>query len=304
MATREKKPQLSATSAQRPRPRAGRRAPRAKGAGGNWNAWRPYLPTLLISVLCVVTLVVLVVMYYVITSSAFFQAHDVIVSGNKRTTIDEIRGVVQKQTAASGVWHADLESVRTEVKRLPWVQEATVARVLPDGVRVQVTEREKAGVFLAGNNKLMWVDAEGVQLGPYTAADKVAHLVVIKGLDEGNTPAARTNNAQRLRMYQEIVTQWNAKGLTKYVSDVDLAHLSDVRAELRSLPGVPIMLGDRNWSQRLTDVLQALRGETAVESVDAKLDGNVIVAASDKTAKPTSKPEKTPDAGNRARPAR
>lgn len=295
MATKGKKAPLTALRSQSPRPRAGRNAPR-RAANGSWHAWRPYLPTLLLGLLAVVTLGVAVIMYYIATGSAFFQAREIVITGNKRAGAEEIRAAVQRQTAA-GVWHADLEAVRAEVKKLAWVQEATVARVLPDGLRIQITEREKVAIVLAANNKLMWVDKDGVRLGPYSNTDKVANLLIIRGLDESETPAAQAANAQRLRIYQEIVAQWNTKGLTKYVSDVDLSRLSDVRVTLKSQPQATTMLGDRNWGERLEAAINAAAQERQpVESLDAKLDGgNVIVAA-------PMTPGKTPTSGNRTQP--
>ena len=302
MPAKGRKTNSVAGRAQKPASRARVGRGPVRSGSKSWQNWRAYLPTILMGGLCLTVLVVLGVLYYAATSSAFFQLRDVSISGNTRTTTDEIRAVVQRQTAGTGVWRVNLVNLSAEINRLPWVQQAVVARILPDGVRVQIKERSKSAVILSGNGKLLWVDDEGVRLGPYTAADKVPNLLVLKGWNEADNAAAQAENAQRMKVYKEVLAQWEVIGVTKYVSDMDLSSVRDVRASLRSRPEVPILLGDRNWGSRLADAMQALKNRNDVESLDTKMDnGDVIVAERNNG---TAKPGTTPvTAGNRTRPA-
>ncbi len=49
--------------------------------------------------------------------------------------------MVRKEVEKTGVWKADLKGLNARLERLPWVRTAVVSRVLPDGIRVRITER-------------------------------------------------------------------------------------------------------------------------------------------------------------------
>ena len=277
--------------------RRGKSAPRNTTANKRWQS---YLPRVIAASLVVLALVVLGVSYYAATSSAFFQVREVAVVGAVRTSADDIRAIVQRHAAETGVWRAQLEAISAEINRLPWVHKAIVSRVLPDGLRVTVKERAKTAVIIAANNKAIWVDGEGVKLGPLAPTDKTGTLILLKGWDERETEEALAGNRQRMETYMAMLADWDSLGLSKRISDINLADTSEVRLYLRSHPDVPISLGDRNWGTRLKDSLQILDNEkrSDVIALNAKLDDHVIVSYRENIASPA-----VATSGDRTHPA-
>jgi cell division septal protein FtsQ len=281
------------------------------GRGGEKGRWRSYLPALLTLFLGVLALAAVGVLYHAATSSSFFRARDIMVSGTVRTSADEVRAIAQRQLAVSGVWHADLEALSAEINRLPWVHQAVVSRVLPDGLRVAVKERTKTAVILAANGKPAWVDEEGVKLGPVGPSDKFSLL--LKGWNEQGAPEADAENKQRMAAFKQMLSEWDAAGLTKNLSEVALNDVRDVRVALRSRPEVEILLGDRNFGTRLHDAMQTLDSEkrTDVVTLNAKMDDHVIITYRDPVATPAATGERTrpaasptPNASPKPKPAR
>src|SRR6185369_5133829 len=84
--------------------------------------------------------------YRAAASASFFQVRTIETRGASRASVDEIKSVVRRDVSDTGVWQADLQQLSTHLERLPWVRTAVVTRVLPDGIRIRVTEREPKAV--------------------------------------------------------------------------------------------------------------------------------------------------------------
>ena len=67
---------------------------------------------------------------------------------------------MRAESEKSGVWNADLQKIRKS-RKTDFVKTAMVSRILPDGIRVNVTERiPKAVVRIEGGD--FWADDDGV----------------------------------------------------------------------------------------------------------------------------------------------
>ncbi|HEX8179912.1 MAG TPA: FtsQ-type POTRA domain-containing protein [Pyrinomonadaceae bacterium] len=196
--------------------------------------------------------------YTVASASAFFALRTVDVSGASRASTEQIEAVVRRAAAPVGVWRADLEAIRTELERQPWVRGAMVARVLPSGLRVRIVERMPRAVVRTANGRLTWVDDDGVIVGPAAATDQMPAFF-LRGWDEGESGAVRAENRQRVAKLLELQNEWTAAGLAERVSEVNLDDLRDVRAQLAGADSqVEVRLGKDDLTKRLRQALQAL----------------------------------------------
>jgi cell division septal protein FtsQ len=154
------------------------------------------------------------------------------------------------------VWQADLEVIAKELRGLPWVRDAVVTRVLPDGLRVRVTEREPRVISRTGGGRLVWVDDEGVVLGAASPGDED---FFIRGIEEGRTPEAARHNRERVNVARELAREWAQAGLTKRVSELNLEDLGDVRVQLAGQDAaVEVRLGREEFGKRLRQALEVL----------------------------------------------
>lgn len=264
-------------SVQRP---TGRRAKPAQASGSRqksfeWKSALPYVP-LALKVLLAVSLGVLAFIgYRNAVAASFFKVRSVDVYGARRASREEIRTAVVRLSQA-GVWKADLDAISGELKSLPWVRDAVVTRVLPAGLRVRVTEREPKVIMRNRDGRLVWADDEGVSLGAAVPGDEDFFF---RGLDEATTETARRENRDRMAVGLELKADWERAGLSKRVSEVDLADLRDVRVHLAGADsGIQVSLitqsddskraattdearAPQDYSKRFRDALKALDQE-------------------------------------------
>ena len=220
-----------------------------------WKAALHYIPLLLKTVLAVALGLLAYLGYRTAVSASFFKVKSVDVAGASRASREEIREAVQRLSNA-GVWQADLEVIAKELREQPWVRDAVVTRVLPDGLRVRVTEREPRVISRTGGGRLVWVDDEGVVLGAASPGDED---FFIRGIEEGRTPEAAKHNRERVSVARELSREWAQAGLTKRVSELNLEDLDDVRVQLAGQDAaVEVRLGKEDFGKRFRQALEVL----------------------------------------------
>ena len=244
---------------QRPtrRERGGAGAPgtasRAKAKG--WRKGLAYFPLAVKIALAVVIGVLLFTGYRAAASASFFQARNVDISGTSRVSGDEVASIVRHHVAPTGVWRADLDAISRELKKITWVKEVVVSRVLPDGLRVRITERVPRAVVRTALGKLIWVDEDAVNLGQASPADQI----FIRGWDEEQSESARAQNRERVEKFLALARDLEAKGISRRVSEVNFNDLRDVRAQLTGDDAqVEIQLGREDFGNRLAFALSEL----------------------------------------------
>lgn len=231
----------------------GSSATRARGSG--LSGVLAYLP-LFGKIALAVTIGLLVFAgYRAAASASFFQARNVDVSGTTRSSSDEIKAIVRRGVAQTGVWRADLDAISRELKTVAWVKEAVVSRVLPDGLRVRVTEREPRAIVRTTSGKFLWVDEEAINLGAASPTDQIS----MRGWDENGNEAARAENRERIQKFLEMTRDWETKGLSRRVSEVNLNDLHDVRVQLTGDDSqIEVQLGKEDFGNRLESALATL----------------------------------------------
>jgi cell division protein FtsQ len=196
--------------------------------------------------------------YRAASSASLFQVRAVEVVGTSRTSADEIEGLVRRAVSRTGVWRADLPALSAEIGRLPGVRRAVVTRVLPDGLRVRITERVPLAVMRNSAGHFVWVDEEGVTLGQTKSTDRMPPFFIL-GWNEDGTNEAREDNAERVKKYQEALREWQAVGLTDRVSEINLFDVRDVRAQLAGDDSqIEVRVGAQDLGSRLKIALDAL----------------------------------------------
>lgn len=255
--------------AQRPTRRG---APSAKGAaqrparrdGKESSRFSPrallaYVPTALKVAFGLLAVIGLAIGYRAASSASLFQVRTVEVVGASRTSADEIEGLVRRTVSRTGVWRADLPELSAELTRLPGVRRAVVTRVLPDGLRVRISEREPLAVVRTAAGRFVWVDDEGVTLSQMKSTDQTPPFFII-GWNEDGTNEARADNVERVKKYQEALREWQAVGVVDRISEINLFDVRDVRAQLAG--------NDSQIEARVGSHDLGLRLKTALEELD------------------------------------
>lgn len=241
---------------QRPAARGGRTTP--KNLTDRMRAVAGYLPFFGKIAVAVILGLLLFAGYRAAASATFFQVRQIEVKGNSRVSSDQVQQVVRHELADRGVWRADLDVVSAQLQRLPWVRTAVVSRLLPDGIRVRITERVQRVVVRTGAGRLVWVDDDAVMLGEMTPADQMPNFF-LRGWSDENSESARLDNQDRVQKYLELQRDWDASGLSERVSEVNLIDIRDIRAQLAGDDSqIEIRLGSKDAGVRLQKALQVL----------------------------------------------
>lgn len=263
--------------------RPARRDRSSSASGGTLRTVLAYMPSVAKIVLALIAVVLVFAGYRAAASASFFQARSLDVGGASRSSADEIRAVVRHAVAQTGVWQADLAAISKELEEVPWVRRAVVSRVLPDGLRVRVTERAPRAVVRTAAGRLVWVDEDAVNLGAMSPADQMPAFF-IRGWDESGADAAQAENRERMAKYLEMSREWETAGLVERVSEVNLADVRDVRAQLAGNDSqIEVRLGSRDFGKRLGNALKVLDEQrntpraASITYLDATLESRVIV---------------------------
>jgi cell division septal protein FtsQ len=217
-----------------------------------------YVPTAMKIAFGLLTLIGLAIGYRAASSASLFQVRAVEVSGTSRTSAEEIEGLVRRAVSRTGVWRADLSGLSAEIGRLPGVRRAVITRVLPDTLRVRITERVPVAVMRSSAGRFVWVDEEGVALEQMKSTDQMPPFFIL-GWNEDGTNEAREGNAERVKKYQEALHEWQAVGLVSRVSEINLFDVRDVRAQLAGDDSqIEVRVGAQDLGRRLKTALEEL----------------------------------------------
>lgn len=234
-----------------------RRAP-AASVGARFRSLLAYVPLALRIGVIAIILLIAFVGYRAAASASFFQIRRIETKGTARASIDEIQTVVRRDVGQTGVWQADLPELSKHLERLPWVRTAIVTRVLPDGIRVRITEREPKAVVRTSAGRFVWVDDDAVYLGEMSPTDQMPAFF-LRGWSEDDVPAAQAENRERVGKFLELQRDWGAQGLSERVSEVNLLDLRDVRVQLAGDDSqIEVRLGSQDQSARLGKALTVL----------------------------------------------
>jgi len=260
-----------------------------------------YVPTALRIGLIAIVVLLGVVVYRAAAAASFFQIKKVETKGATRASADDIQALVRREVAATGVWRADLQELRQHLEHLPWVRTAIVTRVLPDGIRVRITERQPRAVVRTSSGKFIWVDDDAVYLGDMAATDQMPTFF-LRGWNEEE--GGQAENKQRVAKFLELQKDWDAQGLSERVSEVNLQDLRDVRVQLANDDSqIEIRLGAQEQGARLKKALTVLdaQRQTArgplISYIDLSQGKRAIVGLTTGTHTVADGPDST--AGNR-----
>lgn len=164
-----------------------------------------------------------------------------------------------------------------------WVHDASITRIWPNRIIVQITERKPAAfIKLPAEGMVRWalIDEEGVILDAPTKAS--FQLPVLSGIGGEN----QEKRAVRVRRMERLMKDLGP--LASNVSEVDATDLDDLRiTEQVGNTAVLLMLGDRNFSSRLQHFLDHYpdihRKMPEAASFDLRLDDRItgLEASSD-----------------------
>jgi cell division protein FtsQ len=149
--------------------------------------------------------------------------------GNVHATREQLLNVFGEDLERN-IFNVPLEQRRAELERMPWVEHATVMRLLPNRLRVSVVERTPVA-FVRDGSHIGLVDANGILLDMPPGAKGDAHysFPVVTGISASDPLSTR---AARMKIFERFTGDLDGAGdkISQGLSEVDLSNPEDVKA--------------------------------------------------------------------------
>jgi cell division protein FtsQ len=178
---------------------------------------------------------------------------------------------------------------RRELEQIPWVESATVMRLLPNQIRIGVTERTPIA-FVQVGGRIELADRAGVflEMSPQQMAVKHYGFPVVVGINPGDPLSVR---GARMHLFERFIGDLDSTGehFSAQLSEVDLSDPEDVRATVPA-SGTDLLLyfGQENFLERWRNY-QAHIGQWRAQypklaAVDLRYEREVVLQMAGETA--------------------
>jgi cell division protein FtsQ len=191
------------------------------------------------------------------------------------------------------VFFVPLDDRKKQLEQIPWVQEATVMRLLPNRIAVTIHERTPVAFAQIGSRTSL-IDANGVVMGLPANRQTKYSFPVIRGITDTEPLSSR---AAAMKIYNRLVSELGAtdgegtasssrpNGGTNYVkqlSEVDLSDPENVKVTANDPGGTMVVhLGAQDFLPRyklyVAHIAEWRQQFQNVQSVDLRYEGQVIV---------------------------
>ena len=204
------------------------------------------------------------------------------------------------------VFFVPLDQRKQQLEQIPWVESASVARLMPNRLSVAIVERTPAA-FVLVHNKIALIDAHGVVMEmPSSQASRYSFPVIV-GTGDSEPLSTR---AARMKIYGEVIKELDSGGVqqSKQLSEIDLSDPDDVKVTVSDPQGeVLVHLGANSFGDRFKiykEHVQEWRQQVLkLASVDLRYDRQVIVNPDSANDQPAEKPKPSPQVVAKAKPA-
>ncbi len=167
---------------------------------------------------------------------------------------------------------------RRRLEAIPWVESASVMRLLPDRLRVDLTERTPVA-FVRMGSRISLIDRNGVVME--LPRSRKYSFPVIKGMSESEPLSTRS---ARMQIYSALMRELDSEGAhySQDLSEVDLSDPEDAKVVAADPGGaVLIHLGSSDFLRRYKIYLAHLQEWRQqfqkLDSVDLRYERQIIV---------------------------
>ncbi len=169
---------------------------------------------------------------------------------------------------------------KKQLEDIPWVESASVMRLLPNRLRVEIRERTPVA-FVQVRSKILLIDGHGVLMDLPPGGARKYSFPVITGVGDSEPLSTR---AARMKIYTQLLRELDSGGAnySRSLSEVDLSDPEDVKVTTNDENGeVLVHLGGSNFLERYKVYVAHVREWRLqfqkVRSVDLRYDRQVIV---------------------------
>ena len=213
-----------------------------------------------------------------LAAASSLQIGHMVVRGHERLSTGEVLSLVDG-LRGQNILAVKLDEWQTKLLASPWVESATIRRVLPSTVEIAVRERRPMGVGRL-NTAMYLIDRSGVIIDEYGPAYADIDLPIIDGLAASPKDGALVDAARAEFAARVIAALAVRPEIAKRVAQLDVGNLHDAVVILDGDPAL-LRLGESDFVARLQqyiDLSPALHERLAdIDYVDLRFDERLYV---------------------------
>ena len=175
---------------------------------------------------------IVVIVAIIFVMSVFFRVSDIEVTGNTHYTDEEIIRAIDIEQGDNLFFFDRFVAISRVFAKLPYIEEVTVVRKLPNKVTIEVVESTALAYIKLGDEK--WTLDHNCKVLGKAADGETDQLIQVDGIDPGTLLIGEQlttadGNTAIVEQLAEILYQIQERGLTSYISLVDITDTNDVR---------------------------------------------------------------------------
>lgn len=214
-----------------------------------------------------------------IAAASSLQIGHMTVRGHERLSTGEVLALVDG-LRGQNILAVSLDEWQQKLLSSPWVESATIRRVLPSTVEISINERRPMGIGRLGTAMYL-LDGKGVIIDEYGPAYADIDLPIIDGIAAAPHDGGSIVDVTRAEFAGRVITALAARPeISKRVSQIDVANLHDAVVILDGDAAL-LHLGDDEFVARLQqyiDLAPALHERLAgIDYVDLRFDERMYV---------------------------
>ena len=214
-----------------------------------------------------------------IAAASSLQIGHMVVRGHERLSTGEVLALVEG-LRGQNILGVELEDWQQKLLSSPWVESATIRRVLPSTLEITVTERRPMGIGRIGT-AIYLVDGHGVIIDEYGPAYADIDLPIIDGLAAAPQDGGSIVDVARAEFAARVIDSIATRPeIAQRVSQLDVSDLHDAVVILDGDPAL-LRLGDTEFVARLQqylDLAPALHERLdGIDYVDLRFDERLYV---------------------------
>ncbi len=186
---------------------------------------------------------VLVCISVVVAMSIFFRVSTVEVEGNEDYTDQEIVSATGIDAGDNLFFLNRISAVSRMMARLPYIQEATVARVLPD--KVVITVKESNAIATVQSETSAWMIDRNCKMMTAVTESEAMGLIPVTGItavlpNVGDPIQPKEGDEGKIEYLSEILLEIEVRNLQSRISEIDFSDASN-----------PILMFDERFEVKL-----------------------------------------------------